>query len=158
MPNIDESFNFPFREEDFLSDNPTRRAQFVRDLLSTFRKMYEEIAIGVNLSFRMTVLSSNDVANGNPLTNLPRIGASIVVVSALENDAPSAIFSVLKTDYNTAATVSTLDTINGTGAGVWNGVALSMPTTTTTTNLVHNAASTVTGQFEVTILGSQRGR
>lgn len=157
MPNIDETYNFPFNDQDLLSDDKSRQLKFFRDFVNNIKAMYEEIAIGVNQSFRMKVLSSNDVTNGSPLTNLPLIGASLVIVSGQENFQPSAVFSVLKPEYNIAATVSTLDSIAGTG-GDWNTFVLSMPTTNITTNLVHNATSGITGQFEITILGSQKPR
>jgi hypothetical protein len=157
MPNIDETYNFPFNAEDFLSSDRTKQLDFMRQLFTNLQKMYEEIAIGINQSFRMKVLSSTDVAGGTPLTNLPLIGASIVIVSGLETTQPQAVFSVLKPDYNASATVTALDFIAGT-AGVWNTVTLSMPVTATTTSLVHSGGAGVTGQFEVTILGSQKSR
>lgn len=155
MPNIDETYNFPFNDDDFLSGSKERQLQFFRDLVNNLRKMYEEIAIGVNNKFRVNVPDSASVTNGVLLTNLPPIGASLVIVSGTEDGQPSAIFSVLKTQYNVAATVTALDSIAGS-SGSWNTVTLSMPTTTTTTGLANSSGSPLTGEFEVTILGREK--
>jgi hypothetical protein len=118
-----------------------------------FMRLYEDISSSVNAKdFNFFTIPISDVATNIP--NLPNFGAYIVCVSGEDTDAPVKTWSLVKAQDTAAGVINVLGTQAGTNA--WAGNDLTITSTATNFQIAHNRAG-VTANFNIRIIGTQRG-
>jgi hypothetical protein len=155
MPNIDETFNMPLDDELSRGKPPKDLGDYLLEQHRSMRKMYEEIAIGVNDTYQMTLKQQGDYADttlGRPLPMLPSLGMFLIIVSPLEDDMPMIMSAVMKQTVGTAATFSTLASKAGVGS-TWNTINVLVQSTGDEIGISHDGSGNEEGEVNVTILG-----
>ena len=156
MPNIDETYNIPIDEEVIRSGDPKEVGDYLFEQHRSMKKMYEEIAIGVNNTYEMTIISTSKTGVTSPpgqaLVMLPKIGMYYIMISGLEDNMPQQCSIIQKPIVGTAATFTSLSTFTP-ASGTWNGVSLVLGALTDEIGLGHDGASDLEGPFNVTIIG-----
>lgn len=154
MPNIDETFNFPAPPLD-ARDSKQWQA-YLRDSSRSMHKMYEEIAIGVNNTYEMTIISTSKTGVTSPpgvvLDNLPLLGMFYIMVSGLEDNMPQQCSIIRKPIVGTAATFTSLSTFTPS-SGTWNGVSIVIAALNDDIGIAHDGGASLEGRFNVTIYG-----
>lgn len=117
-----------------------------------FNRLYEDIAIMVNnkdnIFYPMTITSA-----AQDILGCPNFGAFIICVSGTESTLPTITSSLCKADSTAAGSIAVLGSQVGTGA--WAGNALTITSTASNFQIVHNRAG-VSASFNIRILGTQQ--
>lgn len=156
MPNIDETYNLPIDEVQLRSANQNQLVDYLAQTHRETKKMYEQIAMGVNNTYEMTIISTSKtgVASppGQPLVMFPKIGMFYIMVSGLEDNMPQQCSIIQKPIVGTAATFTSLSTFTPS-SGTWNGVSIVLASLTDQIGIAHDGGAGLEGSFNVTILG-----
>lgn len=119
--------------------------------ISYFNRLYEDIASAVNSKdanfFPMAITST-----AQNILNLPNFGSYIICVSGVETSLPTITASLCKASATAAGSISGIGSQVGTGS--WAGNALTITSTATNFQIVHDRAS-ATGNFNIRIIGTQ---
>ncbi|NIP43260.1 MAG: hypothetical protein GWO08_07795, partial [Gammaproteobacteria bacterium] len=88
MPNIDDTFNYPLDQRILDIKGFTDLKDYLTEQHRLMKKMYEEIAVGVNNTYEMTIISTSKTGVTSPpgvkLQMLPKLGMFYIMVSGLE--------------------------------------------------------------------------
>lgn len=156
MPNIDETYNLPFDEKLIRENLPENVADQLYDQHIQLKKMYEEIAIGVNNTYEMTIISQSKSGvtypPGQPLVMLPKLGMFFILISGLEDNMPQVAEIVSKRIVGTAASFTNIDNFTPT-SGDWTGVSLNIKSLNDEIGVSHSGGASLEGRFNVTIFG-----
>lgn len=156
MPNIEESFSIPYDEAEIRTGDSRLLSEYLLQQNKDINKMYERIALGVNNTYEMTIISTSKTGvvspPGQPLIMLPKIGMFYIMISGLEDNMPQRCSIIQKPIVGTAATETNLSNFTP-ASGTWNGVSLVIGFLTDQIGLGHDGGAALEGQFNVTILG-----
>jgi hypothetical protein len=84
------------------------------------------------------------------ITGVPEYGSFIMIIYAVEGDAPTGIYALTKSNQTAVGTVTTI--VSQVGVNAWAGNALSVTSTTSNFQVMHDKAG-VSADFNITILG-----
>lgn len=147
---IDTSFpqvELPYLPPNTIVPPPDDIMTFVQYLM----RLYEDIAFAVNQKdFTYFEIPISSTATDIP--NINNWGAYIICVSGIDTDAPTITASLVKSDRTAAGVVNVLGTQAGTNA--WAGNIITVTSTATNFQIVHNRAG-FTGNFFIRIIGTQ---
>lgn len=156
MPNVEETYQLPWRPEQITSDNPDIRLEFERTRHAALKKMYESLAIGVNDTFEINLQQQgnfDDPNLGQPLNIFPPLGMFLIIVSGLEDDMPMIASLAMKQTVGTAATFSTVASKAGVGS-TWNTLNVLVQSVGDQIGVSHDGTGNEQGLASVTVLGA----
>jgi hypothetical protein len=119
-----------------------------------FNRLYEDIAFAMNQrDFTYYQIQISDVAQNIPF--LPTFGAFMVCVSGVDSTQPTGIWTLCKADTSAAGTMGTTNPLcSQPGTGAWLGNFLTITSTATNFQIVHDRANTV-ANFNIRVVGTQ---
>lgn len=114
-------------------------------------RLYEDIASAVNSKdpkyYQMAITST-----AQNILNVPNFGAFIICVSGVLTSLPTITASLCKASSTAGGSIAVIGSQVGTGA--WAGNALTITSTATNFQIVHDRAG-VTGNFNIRLIGTQ---
>lgn len=84
------------------------------------------------------------------ITGIPAYGAFLMIIYGVENDTPTGVYALSKSNQTIAGHVSSLDTQSGVNA--WDNESLEVESTTSYFQIRHTRTG-VSADFNITILG-----
>ncbi len=141
----------PFLPPNTIVPSPVDQTdEFIRYL----NRLYEDIAFAVNQKdFTFFEISVSTTASSVP--NLPNFGSFFVAISGVDSGMPAATWALAKADAGAAGAGLVPITFQPGTVAPWIGFNLVMTSTANNYQIAHNAASTVVGNFNIRIIGTQ---
>ncbi len=156
MPNIDDTFNYPLDQRILDIKGFTDLKDYLTEQHRLMKKMYEEIAVGVNNTYEMTIISTSKTGVTSPpgvkLQMLPKLGMFYIMVSGLEDNMPQQCSIIQKPIVGTEATFTSLSTFTPS-SGTWDTVSIVLAALNDDIGIGHDGGASLEGQFNVTIFG-----
>ena len=117
-------------------------------------RLYEDIAFAVNQK-DFTFFTIPVTTTASDIPNLPNFGAYFVAVSGVDSGMPAATWALTKSDAGVAGLGLTPIISQAGTVAPWVGFDLAITSTAFNYQIAHNAASTVEGNFNIRIIGTQ---
>jgi len=158
MPNVDEEYIIPIDARQIRQASTEQLAEYLIEQNKLLRKMYSQLAIGINHTYEMELAQQGNFSNtslGRPLRLFPKLGMFLIIVSGLENGMPQKAVLAAKQTVGTAASFTALATVSGTGSK-WNptpAIDVLIQSVGDQIGICHDGTNSETGLCNVTVIG-----